>query len=96
MIRAISHAPMPSWGESAAGYAQTRRRSLIGMIAVATTAVWAVILYLASWAVGIPFELAWSVPVLFVIFVLLLLGLSMAAMASRRLASESEDEPPVA
>jgi hypothetical protein len=96
MIRAISHAPMPSWGESAAGYAQPRRRSLIGMIAFATTAVWALILYLASWAVGIPFELAWAVPVLFVIFVLLLFGLNMAAMASRRLPSESEDEPPVA
>jgi hypothetical protein len=96
MIRAISHAPMPSWVESAAGYAQPRRRSLIGIIAFATTAVWALILYLASWAVGIPFELAWSLPVLFVIFVLLLLGLNMAAMASRRLASESGDEPPAA
>jgi hypothetical protein len=46
--------------------------------------------------VGIPFELVWSLPILFVIFVLLLLGLNMAAMASRKLASESEDEPPVA
>lgn len=96
MTRAISHASIPVWGENAAGYAQDRRRSLIGMIALATTAAWAAILYFTSWAVGIPFELVWFLPILLVIFVLLLLGLNMASMASRNLASEPGDGPPVA
>lgn len=58
------------------------RTALICRVAFAATTVWAGILYFASWALGIAVAPYWLAAILTAIFLLVSLGLSMAAMGS--------------
>jgi hypothetical protein len=52
------------------------------LVAAVTTAVWAGILCSGSWIAGIDIKAGWLAPALMVIFLLLRLGLGMAANVS--------------
>ena len=73
------------------GEASAPRMVHIWLTAAVTTAVWAGILSLGSWAAGIPVETGWFTALLAVIFMLLILGLSTAATASRNLGEGRAD-----
>jgi fatty acid desaturase len=67
-----------------AGFARRsgRRAAIICLVALFATGIWAIILYFGGWALGYSMDAAWPLPVLGGIFLLLVLGLSMAAMAT--------------
>jgi fatty acid desaturase len=67
---------------AAVGRLSGRRIATTCLIALFTTGVWWIILYFGGWAVGYPISEAWLFSVLAGIFLLLVLGLSMAAMAT--------------
>jgi hypothetical protein len=85
-----------AWPASGFGEIKVGRRTVVAITAAATTGVWALLLYLASWAVGIAFETFWVIPVLATIFLMLLFGLSMAAAASDHLPRDDRDPPAAA
>jgi uncharacterized protein YhhL (DUF1145 family) len=87
-----------TWTQDAAVHDQFSigRRAMIGIVALAATSVWAMILDLASWIFGFAFEAEWSIPVLLTIFILLLIGLNMAAIASRTPTGDNGELPPTA
>jgi hypothetical protein len=79
-----------------------RRAATIGLVALFATGIWWIILYFGGRALGSPIEARWLFPLLGGIYVLLVLGLSMAAMAERGVANGVQDarredgaEPPV-
>lgn len=58
------------------------RIAMICLVALFATGVWWVILYVGGWIVGYPIDTAVMLLVLAGIFLILVLGLSMAAMAT--------------
>lgn len=70
------------------------RAILICLIALFTTAVWGVILHFGTRAVGVPIGGVWLATALVVIFVLVLLMLGMAVMASDGPDQDGPDPPP--
>jgi len=69
------------------------RGILICLIALFTTAVWGAILHFGTRAVGYPIGTAWLATALVVIFILVLLMLGMAAMASDGPDQDKMDPP---
>ena len=70
------------------------RAVLLCLTALFTTAIWGVILYFGTRALGFPIGAGWLAVVLAVIFLLLLLVLGMAAAASDRRDNGNFDPPP--
>lgn len=67
---------------AAVGRPSGRRIATICLVALFATGIWWVILHFGGRAVGYPIDAAALLPVLAGIFLLLVLGLSMAAMAT--------------
>ena len=59
-----------------------KRIAAICLVALFATGIWWIILHFGGRAVGYPIGSAWLLPVLAGIFLLLVLGLGMAAMAT--------------
>ena len=68
--------------QGAAAGPSGRRIAMTCLVALFATGVWWVILYVGGWIVGYPIDIAVMLPVLAGIFLVLVLGLSMAAMAT--------------
>jgi len=64
------------------------------LTALFTTAIWGAILHFGPRALGIPIGAGWLVAALAVIFLLLLLVLSMAGVASGHSGDDELDPPP--
>lgn len=94
MGRAVARALAVERREVAIGHFNATRRTLIGLIAFVTTAFWAGVFYFGSWAIGIPIETAWFIGLLVIVFLLLLLGLSMGAIASKQISDHDADRTP--
>jgi hypothetical protein len=80
-----------------------RRAATIGLVALFATGIWWIILHFGGRAFGSPIEERWLFALLGGIYLLLVLGLSMAAMAERGIANGVQDtrregvaEPPAA
>lgn len=67
---------------TAGGRPGGKRIATICLVALFATGIWWVILHFGSRAMGYPIGGAWLLPVLTGIFLLLVLGLGMAAMAT--------------
>lgn len=61
----------------------SKRAAIIGSVALFATGIWWIILIFGGWAFGYPIDTIWLLPLLGGIYFLLVLGLSMAAMAER-------------
>ena len=68
-----------------------RRAATIGLVALFATGIWWIILHFGGRALGSPIEVRWLLPLLGGIYLLLVLGLSMAAMAERGVANSVQD-----
>lgn len=74
----------------AAGYHGAKRMAARALVALFATGVWWAILYLGGMAVGYPVAAIWLTPMLACIFLLLMLGLSMADIAARSTSAAPE------
>jgi hypothetical protein len=70
------------------------RAVLLCLTALFTTAIWGAILHFGTRALGIPIGAGWLAVVLTVIFLMLLLALSMAVVASDRPDDDKLGPPP--